>query len=185
MFRLRKPKISEYLVDMDAHSFTVKNTLLKTHGVSTCIAIAMRGCFREGDDLIRFCGLWHWSGFQHAAQQPTGEDILNTFFYHAQDALDFEDDAILHLDELSFIGGEKEQRDENGDILLSGTEREVQALRNAVSNLQNLDFSIEIAPSNIHWHNFYTQDEMSISVEVQLNSIVYKIIIEEALILKP
>lgn len=175
MFRVKQTKIE---LGMDEVAFTTKNHLLETYGVTTCIAIAMRGSFyNEHGCPIKFCGVWHWSGFSAYGRQPTGEEILETFFIYAQQHLNFKKNTVLYLEELRFIGGEKEQRDEKGELLLSGTEQEVNALKGGVTALDNLSFSVKIDPLSIHWHNFITHDDMSLTVKVQLDAINF--VIEE------
>lgn len=175
---VKAKKRSKIEVGMDEHAFTTDSShILQTYGVTTCIAMAIRGEFYDNyDDLIQFCGIWHWSGFANPNNPRSGEDIVNTFLGFAQDRLEFSDDTALTIHELSFIGGEKEQRDDHGELLLSGTEKEVRALREALGAIEEFDFPIVIEESDIHWHNFITHDDMSLTVQVQLNSVDYQVL---------
>lgn len=174
MVKIKRRKIE---LDMDDHVFVTDGAVIETFGVTACIALTVRGqFFDEDDELIEFCGIWHWSGNRNPKYPLSGLDILNDFFERAQEDLEFESDTILQLHELSFIGGEIEQRDEVGELLLSGTEKEVNSLKKAIENLDDLDYSLEIDPSNITWHNFITRDDMHITVRVGRDCIGFEVI---------
>ena len=91
-----KRKREEQFVDMDECLFTTKNIELYTLGVSTCIALVIRGYFYNDDDQkTPFCGLWHWSGFNpDEGIEPDGTEVLNSFFEYAEKQLEFGDNAF-------------------------------------------------------------------------------------------
>ncbi|CDZ78998.1 hypothetical protein BN59_03313 [Legionella massiliensis] len=164
------------LVDMDEMDFSSDiNTAFTTVGISTCIAFIIRGqCWIE-DELKPFCGLYHWSGFpiRTKNQMKEIEDTLEDFFACLREDLDVDNNSILMLSELVFIGGEKCQADRGGEIILSGTEREVDCL---TRTLIDFDFSgrlIDVKQEQIKQHHFLTSGDQSLSITVNLTNWSY------------
>lgn len=157
-------------VDMDAVLFTTsKKTVLITHGITTCIAFIIRGSFwNEDEEQTRFCGLYHWSGFDVYAADPNEQTSKALIFFldKLRAFSGVEDDALINIESLQFIGGEREQRDENNEIILSGTEKEVSSLVQIVSNFKFFDHGFNIKPSAVKHYHFLTTDEQSISINL-------------------
>jgi len=172
-----KRKREEQFVDMDECLFTTKNIELYTLGVSTCIALVIRGYFYNDDDQkTPFCGLWHWSGFNpDEGIEPDGTEVLNSFFEYAEKQLEFGDNTILYLSELQFIGGEHPEYSDNGELNLNGTENEVNELQMACKKLKTLVYDIQVKPENIKWHNFLTENDTSMLVKVSLDECSYEV----------
>ena len=163
------PKTIE--IAMDECNFTSKkDTDLVTFGVSTCIAfIIYASFFDEDDNWIQAHGLFHWSGFQIEHVDPvssinkTFSNFLDEFRMHFD--LPFELD--IQIDSLSFIGGEKAVW-EDGELILSGTEKEVSHLTEAVKayDYAGSNFSI---PTNILHSHFLTSGNESLNIKVSSN----------------
>lgn len=165
------------LVEMDDMAFTHNAyTQIKTEGVTTCIAFIVRGACWINDNLLSFCGLYHWSGFPLNNPDPLKAiiDIFTYFFETLRNELDVDLDSLITINELAFVGGEKCQKDEvSGEVLLSGTEIEVNCLYHAVKNYPFKEQLIDLDTSNVSHHHFLTSDEQSLSVTLDLNKWVY------------
>lgn len=164
---------------MDDVLFTSdEKTVLITKGVTTCIAFIVQGSFwDEENDKIHFCGLYHWSGFKNVnrTQDQQAKDTLLNFFKKLRNYAGIDDEDEITIDVLYFIGGEKEQCDSDDEILVSGTEAEVNSLQKAVKGFNFAAHQFKIAPENIHHQHFLTEGEQSISIQLTLDAIDCKI----------
>jgi len=167
-------------VNMDAVLFnTSEKTTLITHGVTTCIAFIIQGSFWDEDEeeTTKFCGLFHWSGFNSYPADPDEQarDALLFFLDRLNIFSGVEDDAHIHIESLHFIGGEREQRDVNNEVIVSGTENEVTSLVRIVSKFKFSDYGFNIKPNAIKHDHFLTKDEQSISISLTIESCHFEI----------
>ncbi|ARH00797.1 hypothetical protein [Legionella micdadei] len=169
-------------VDTDEMAFSSDaKTKIRTEGVSTCIAFIVRGNFWYEDELVSFCGLYHWSGFalQTKAFPEAAMTVLKYFFRTLRNHLEVEPDEPLMLSELAFVGGERGQIDaDTGKLLVSGTEKEVYYIHEAIRHFNYKKFLINIDSKNIHHHHFLTSGEQFLSITVDLGGWTY--LLEEA-----
>ncbi len=164
---------------MDNVLFTSdEETVLITKGITTCIAFIVQGSFwDEEDDEIDFCGLYHWSGFDsiHRSRDQQAKNALLYFLKALTSFAGIDSGEEITINALHFIGGEKEQRDSDDEIIVSGTEAEVNYLRKAVREFNFKEHHFKIARKNINHHHFLTEDEQSISIKVTLDAIDYQL----------
>ena len=87
-----------------------------------------------------------------------------------------EDEEEITIDTLCFIGGEKEQCDEDNEVIVSGTEAEVDSLKKAVKEFNFTAHQFKVAPENISHQHFLTEGEQSLSIKLTLDTIDWQII---------
>ncbi|MBL7479427.1 hypothetical protein [Legionella bononiensis] len=168
------PEIIE--VAMDECEFTSDtDTDLVTYGVSTCIAFIIYASFYdEDDDLIQSRGLYHWSGFEVKQKDPAKSinDTLSFFLDELRMHFDLPFELDIQIDSLFFIGGEHAVW-ENDDLILSGTEREVYYLTEAVRdyNYSGAHFS---KPKHINHSHFLTSGNESLTIKASSNQCSYE-----------
>lgn len=167
--------MQEIEVPMDRLGLTKeRNTVLVTYGVSTCIVFAVRGTYEDEDcNLVKFAGLYHWSGFPkkcHDKAENVTRRLLQVFFQTIRERLGIKKDTLIYIDELHFIGGEKAQFDENGVLLLSGTEAEIEALQKTTAHFKYHVLNIKLNGRVIHQHGL-TQDDESLTIVLSLSKI--------------
>ncbi len=160
-------------LNMDEIRFTSdENTVLITHGITTCIAFIVQGSFwDDDDDEIEYCGLYHWSGFDSSSTPHTqqAENALTYFLEKLRSFAGLDASSNITIDVLAFIGGEKEQRDESGAIVVSGTEAEVLSLRNAVAKFDYTAMHFTLSADDISHQHFLTTNEQSVSIELSID----------------
>ncbi|KTD19902.1 hypothetical protein [Legionella londiniensis] len=158
-------------VGMDEYYFTnKKDAVLVTKGITTCIAFVVQGHYYDEDaNFIPFCGLFHWSGFTDPRNQATDyvAEQLQFFFEELREQLDIEEDDKIIVTSLLFIGGEKSQF-EGRELILSGTEKEVETLKEVASGFNYEEFNIMLKSRPVHNH-YLTSGELSLAVEVGIN----------------
>ncbi|WP_133127588.1 hypothetical protein [Legionella nagasakiensis] len=120
------------------------NEILKTLGVSTCLCFMFYG----RDKSHSFIGMHHWSGFpadfdgsEDSAMDEIFE-LIEDIEHEARTQLGGTLDRTLTLDKLIIMGGERRQVDADGELLVSGTEREVNALIDFVKPACNTYFQL-------------------------------------------
>ncbi|KTD43680.1 hypothetical protein [Legionella quateirensis] len=167
------PEIIE--IAMDECDFTSDITTdLVTYGVSTCIAFIIYASFYDEDDeLIQARGLYHWSGFKAEPKDPalSMNNTLSYFLDELRMHFDFPFELDIQIDSLHFIGGEKAVW-EDGELILSGTEREVLHLTEAVKNF-DYEGSNFRKPKEISHSHFLTSGNESLTIEVTANKCIY------------
>ncbi|STX51456.1 Uncharacterised protein [Legionella busanensis] len=89
--------------------------------------------------------------------------------------LNIDDESLIEINKLMFIGGERRQYDNEGQILLSGTEKEVESLTDIVKTYDFTAVDIDIDENNIEHHHFLTSGEQSLTVKISLNELNYEI----------
>ncbi|BCA96861.1 hypothetical protein TUM19329_32220 [Legionella antarctica] len=167
-------------VDMDQMLFTSdEETVLITNGITTCIAFIAQGSFwdEEEDDMVDFCGLYHWSGFRRV-DTPLDQQAKNALLYFFKTLTSYtgiDRGEKITIDTLCFIGGEKEQRDSDNGLIVTGTEAEVYLLKQAVREFNFVAHQFIIASENISHHHFLTEGEQSISIKLTLDAINCKV----------
>jgi hypothetical protein len=170
-------------VSMDGVSFTSdEETVLITKGVTTCIAFLVQGSFwDEDEDEIGFCGIYHWSGFNrmNITQNQQAKNALCYFLEKLRSFTGIENEEVITIDTLCFIGGEKEQRAGDNEVIVSGTEAEVYSLKKAVKEFNFTDHKFRINPKKIYHQHFLTEGEQSISIKLALDTIDCQIEIPE------
>jgi hypothetical protein len=176
MPRKKSKKLIEVIMGDVVFTSDTKTSLI-TEGVTTCIAIIVQGSFwDEEHDEINFCGLYHWSGFGPSAIEQD-KQAHTTFLYFLEKLRYFagiEDDMEINIDSLQFIGGEKEQRDIANEIIISGSEAEVNSLKKAVNEFDFEKYFFNIDPKVISHQHFLTTGEQSISIELTVNDCHFK-----------
>lgn len=168
--RLIMPAIE---VNMGDRRFTSDdNTTLNAYGVSTSIAFIVQGAFwDDDDDEINYCGLYYWQGFD-LSSTPQAQQAVNALTRFLQGLRDFaglDATSDITINTLTFIGGEKEQKDAEDNILVSGTEAEVNALRTAVAEFDYTATHFTLAAGAISHQHFQTTNNESISIELSTN----------------
>jgi hypothetical protein len=156
-----------------------ESSALVTEGITTCIAFIIQGSFwDEDDDKVRFCGLYHWPGFDSDVKDKdkVAQETLLFFLTKLRDFSGADEDAEITIDTLAFVGGEKEQRDNMNEIIISGTEAEVTSLTKAVRQFDFKKHHYTINPEAINHHHFLTKDEQTISIELTLDKCTAEII---------
>ncbi len=146
-----------------------KKPLLVTCGISTCIAIVAQGAF-EG---IPYLGLYHWAGFngiESLEHQLT--EIFSILSTELLAKFGCPGDVRPPLNGLYIIGGEKAQSAADGALMISGTEAEVAALEENFMVLCQQYFDVEGEIDTV-FHNFLTQDEESLTVNVYPDKVEY------------
>ena len=169
------------LVEMDEFILTTDpEEILITEGVSTCIAFAANGFyFSEDEDeneiRISFGALYHWSGFVDGVKDVHGhtKDILKYFLSKIHSSLGLDDDQCFTISSLHLIGGEKKQVNERGDLLVSGTEKEVEALQHTLKYFKWKQKLFNLEQEAIKQSYFLTKNEDTINVYVQTESCRY------------
>jgi hypothetical protein len=164
-------------VPIDKMQFsTDPNVSLNALDVSTSIVIATRGSYSADNNLISFCGLHYWSGFNVDELNPdkSAKSLLYSFFDGLRIQLDLEDDQTVLLKELHFFGGEQPHF-ENGELFSSGTTREVEALRKAVDAFCFDEENVVISRHNIHHDNYLTLNNQSLHLQVTLQSMHHEL----------
>ena len=156
-----------------------KSTLLMATGVTTCITFLIRGTFWDDDDeACGFIGMYHWVGVENP-DENFDDQVKKELLYFLAKVREFagiEEDEVINIDLLKFIGGEKEQRDDENEIIVSGTEAEVNALIKAVKGFDFAKYHFKIAPKAITHHHFLTKNEESVSVGLTLSNCGFEII---------
>lgn len=179
--RLRPTQVCT-LINMDDYGFADNGTGLTTAGITTCIAITVRGAYWDEDNRkIPFCGLYHWSGFPpdlKCSPKDAALIVLENLYYECLNHLNLEDDTIIKIYELSLIGGERKQVDSDGELLVSGTEREVDALIQAYHSTDEIETWFLNDNAVFTAANFLTHGEMTIEVSVTPDIISYEVIDE-------
>ena len=99
--------------------------------------------------------------------------MLFSFFDGLRVQLDLEDPQQVLLKEIHFVGGEKPYY-ENGELLSSGTVREVEALRKAVDAFEFFEEGVSIHPNNIHYESYLTSNEESLQLEITPQKMRYE-----------
>ena len=158
---------------------TDESTVVTTEGLTTCIAFIIQGSFwDEDDDEISFCGLYHWSGFEDPDEDPDKQarKALLFFLTKLREFAGVEEDTEITIDLLKFIGGEKEQRDSEDKLIVSGTEAEVNSLIKAVKEFNFAKYHFRIDPKVISHQHFLTKNEQTISIGLSLSDCRFVII---------
>lgn len=95
------------------------------------------------------------------------QSSCNFFFEELREQLDIEEDDKIIVTSLLFIGGEKSQF-EGRELILSGTEKEVETLKEVASGFNYEEFNIMLKSRPVHNH-YLTSGELSLAVEVGIN----------------
>ncbi len=166
-------------LNMDEIRFTSdENTVLITHGITTCIAFTVQGSFwDDDDDEIEYCGLYHWSGFD-SSSTPHGQQTEKALTYFLEKLRDFaglDATSNITIDVLEFIGGEKEQQDTEGSTIVSGTEAEVNSLEKAVAEFDYTAMHFILSDDAISHQHFLTTNEQSTSIELSIDECVLRV----------
>lgn len=172
---------------MDEIRFTSdENTVLFTYGITTCIAFIVQGSFWDDDDSAsEYCGLYHWSGFD-LSSTPHSQQAKNALTYFLKALRDFSGlDAAsnITIDTLEFIGGERQQRDGRGEVIVSGTEAEVDALIKAVSEFNYATMHFSLAAQDISHQHFLTTNTQSIAIELSIDECSFEVEEQEGVLI--
>ncbi len=163
------PKIfSKITVEMDELAFTNNQfTALITEGVCTCIAFMIRGQYwdDELEEKISFCGLYHWSGFgfSNKNRDQLAQETFEDFLESLRAEFNLYPDTPIDIISLQFIGGEKEEIDDD-EITLHGTEAEVRSLTKIVQQFDFKGHFFILHPDAIEHHHFLTSGDQSITI---------------------
>lgn len=138
---------------------------LETSGVTTCICLMLYGHLESG---AFFMGMYHWSGFNFDA--PSSETHKKESVYGlavrlalaAREQLHLPKGARLFLDKLYLVGGERQQVAPNGDLVLSGTEADVNALHQYIASQCKHVFITKEA--KYYAANFLTQGKQDLTI---------------------
>ena len=167
------------IVEMDEFKCTTdSNFQLVTYGISSCIAFVVLGIYTdEEEDQTPFCALYHWPGFEEKESDPEGRtealliQFLNTIRYNLE--LSKLDSVSIHS--FSLIGGEKRQIDDLGNLLLSGTEAEVEALKSTVERFDFREHYFILSQDALKFHHYLTKNTDTIDVALNINSCIFRI----------
>ncbi|MGQ3888527.1 hypothetical protein ACQUW5_05785 [Legionella sp. CNM-1927-20] len=178
----KKRKIASNFIEVEMDGFALTNKesdVLITKGISTCIAFVIQGTCYHDDEEVPFCGLYHWSGFEAEVTDFYDEilSVLDDFFIEVRAELEKlgAGELEINVTKLAFIGGEKRQFSEEGQLLLSGTEKEVKMLQKAAQAYDYQSQNINLDKKRIEHHHFLTSDNDSLTIEVRLNECHYKL----------
>lgn len=171
--------MTKILVEMDKFALiTNPDDQLITEGISTCIAFVVNGVYLNKDNKpLNFAALYHWSGFGEEEIDPNGhtKELLKRFFNTIRSVLQLESRQPITLTNLHFIGGEKAQYNKSGEVELSGTEKEVEALIHTVKHFGFNKRRFILAQGAIQHSHFLTENEDLIDITVQLNQCEFKL----------
>lgn len=174
------------LVEMDEGAVIIaseeKAPTLETNGVSTCIAFVFQGMCSHG---VPFVGLYHWSGFSDdETQEPLEilDELFSSMAEEVQFKLSMPSNEKPYINEMHIIGGEKEQFNEKRELLISGTEQEVEMLREHATEICKAYFEIT-ETTTFYFLNYLTSDNEALTVKASLSEVSYSY--EPSLLLKP
>ncbi|MGL5742001.1 MAG: hypothetical protein ACRCXC_05360 [Legionella sp.] len=156
-------------VDMNELAFTNNpNTVLITLGVCTCIAFVIHGKYwdDEHEKPVDFCGLYHWSDFDVSRKNQAlqTQRAFQYFLASIRDTFHLSHNLPIEIAKLQFIGGEKEQFDENEELILQGTEAEVLSLIKTVREFDFQKYHFLLHHDAIGHHHFLTQGDESLII---------------------
>ena len=155
-------------VEMDKCVFlpiVTRTEILQTGGVTTCICLLIYGLL-ENNAL--FMGMYHWSGFDLEGSSSAVDEktlvnsLVARLFYSAQQQLEHPANVRLYLDKLYIVGGERRQLAPNGELVLSGTEADVSALKKYTTS-QCKDFFVT-KKANFYTANFLTKNDQDLTI---------------------
>lgn len=145
-----------------------KDSCLKTEGISTCIALIFKGTIDE----IPYIGLYHWAGFcGDEADVLLINDLFEEIALEIQSEFSLQDKPP-NLESLFVIGGERQQVEEDGTLLISGTANEVQLLKQHSENCCQVFFDVENL--EITFLNFLTSNTQSLEINVYRDKLNYR-----------
>ena len=109
------------------------NNCLQTDGVGPCLCITLQGTIEEQP----FIFIHHWPGFSDRKRRKDSWKILNltsSYFHNIATTYEYKfgelyDEAKILLDQVVVLGGQKAEYDLDGELSLTGTTREVDAIR--------------------------------------------------------
>ncbi len=166
--------MSELIVEMDEFVCTTDpDTRLITYGISTCIAFAVNGFYiNDDEERVPFAALYHWSGFSSEEKDPKGhmKKVMKQFLTNIRDHLYLSTMHPIVLSNFHFIGGEKEQFNDEGKLLVSGTAKEVNALVYTVEHFGFNKRQFTLASGATKHSHFLTDNEDTIDISVQTNN---------------
>ncbi|GGI78111.1 hypothetical protein [Legionella impletisoli] len=148
MFEKPESSFDPTLVEMDECVFKLiknDNDSLMTIGVTTCICLMFYGHLNTQP----FIGMYHWSGFDRTFEDDEEDKgffldevskLIYTVYSEARRQLQSSPSQKLHLNRLFIVGGERRQHNTQGELLVTGTELEVQALKQYAIEQCNLYF---------------------------------------------
>lgn len=97
------------------------------------------------------------------------DEIVTQFLRNLREALSIDEGINVHIKSLQFIGGEKKEVDANNEIVLSGTEAEVESLKRVIGNF-NFESMNFIKPAMPVGHEHYlTTGNSSISIALTID----------------
>ncbi|WED43139.1 hypothetical protein [Legionella cardiaca] len=165
----------EIIVEMDEQGFAKHpDEVLITEGICTCIAFVVQGVFNKGSSKIPCFGLYHWSGFPVGFQDDPvkyTDKELATFLSNLRTLLKIDEDKIIDIKRLEFIGGELSQYGDEGELILSGTQKEVDALKKASYQFDYVKAGFAIKKESIVHNHFLTSEDQSLKITVSQNKI--------------
>ncbi len=157
-------------------SWPTEVPVLATAGISTCMAIILHGNIHN----IPFVAMYHWAGFaSHVNKRDEYQMLTETYkvFNDISDKIRTKftaaQDEPISINGISIIGGEKQQKDEQGKIIVSGTAKEVKLLKQYALEICVEIFEVSDEAQPI-FYNFKTQNAETIDVQVFPNYIVYQ-----------
>jgi hypothetical protein len=117
--------------------------------------------------------MYHFSGFNFKESTSEAnnigavESLANQLAFKARKDLGLSEKIPLYLDQLSLIGGEKRQIDSSGELLLSGTERDVTLLREHIISQCASVFNTKLVKYNAH--NYLTTGSQDLTVTISID----------------
>ena len=162
------PRIVE-MSEIVVYPIKIGNEVLETEGISTCICIALKGTYQDKPFLL----MHHWDGLESRKKsvedQLVMEGLIDTYFFHIEQTLGAKGSSgipiIPIIDTIAVIGGQKMEMSPEGEILLTGTEREIILLNQwFLASLAKLK---SLAPTvRYHFAPFVTEGEDSVTVSL-------------------
>ncbi|TAL66305.1 MAG: hypothetical protein EPN84_00540 [Legionella sp.] len=148
------------------------DALLETYGVTTCIVIMLYGTY----DNTPFILMDHWNGEINGDKDLFMRFKLVHYICQIQNSViddfdpDIHDDIPIYIEKVVIIGGEKEQFDEHGDLLVDGTEASLNWLKaNLIPEINNQCTLTKNATQS--WDNYLTSGDQSLIVQIGINGV--------------
>ena len=137
--------------------------ILKTNGISTCICLMLKGTFLDKNFIL----MHHWSGFVNHKTHPKRamESLVSRYNMALDDYFENDSDEFIKplIVDVSIIGGQEKQLNDEGELLCSGTSAEIKAIQQLFLETLQEEFSLHVNLKT-QFKPFVTKDEESLTV---------------------
>lgn len=153
---------------------------LETSGLSSCICIILKGIYLDKPFLL----MHHWSGFDNEEEAKNSKFVISNLISLYCQKLDehfnitlTEDEDKAEIQACYVIGGQIKELSQQGELILSGTEREIAALKKHLEPILRSecvlidDYQLTLLP-------FITKADESLTVSINVEGEI-KINIED------